>query len=157
MIKTLTALALAATLAACSTTSPDVIARSDATHLSSVLSGTVESVRAVTVEGGQSGVGAAAGAIIGGTAGSSVGGKREQAAVGTLVAVLGGILGNAIERSATREEAQEIVVRLASGERRAVVQAIGSEVLRPGDAVTVVTTAGRARVTRGTTPAPTPI
>lgn len=154
MLKTLTALALAATLAACSTTSPDVITRSDAARLSPVLSGTVESVRAVTVEGSQSGIGAAAGAVVGSVAGSSVGGKREQVAAGTLVAVLGGIIGNTIERNATREQAQEIVVRLASGERRAVVQANGSEALRPGDAVTIVTTAGRARVTRGATPGP---
>ena len=148
MFKTVFALALAASLAACSTTSPDVVARSDAARLSSVHSGTVESVRAVTVEGGQSGVGAAAGAIVAGTAGSSVGGKREQVAVGTLAAVLGGIVGNAIERNATREEAQEVVVRLASGERRAIVQATGAQALRPGDAVSVVTHAGRARVTR---------
>ena len=154
MFKTLTALALAATLAACSTTSPDVIARSDAARLSSVLSGTVESVRAVTVEGGQSGIGAAAGAIVGNVAGSSVGGKREQVAAGTLAAVLGGIIGNAIERNATREEAQEIVVRLSGGERRAIVQATAGEALRPGDAVSIVTQAGRARVTRAAPAAP---
>ena len=148
MIKTLSALALAGLLGACSTTSPDVIARADAARLSSVQSGTVEAVRAVTVEGGQSGLGAAAGALVLGTAGSSVGGKREQVAVGTLAAVLGGLVGNAIERNSTREEALEILVRLADGERRAVVQAKGAENLRPGDAVSIVTTGGRARVTQ---------
>jgi outer membrane lipoprotein SlyB len=147
MFKPLAALALAGLLGACSTTSPDVIARSDAGRLSSVHSGTVESVRAVTVEGSQSGVGAAAGAVVLGTAGSSVGGKREQVAVGTLAAVLGGVLGNAIERSSNREEALEIVVRLADGDRRAVVQAKGVDVFRPGDAVSVVSSGGRARVT----------
>jgi outer membrane lipoprotein SlyB len=147
MFKPLAALALAGLLGACSTTSPDVIARSDAGRLSSVQAGIVETVRSVTVEGSQSGVGAAAGALVLGTAGSSVGGKREQVAVGTLAAVLGGVLGNAIERSGNREEALEIVVRLAGGERRAVVQAKGADVFRPGDAVSIVSTGSRVRVT----------
>jgi outer membrane lipoprotein SlyB len=69
-------------------------------------------------------------------------------AVGTLAAVLGGLVGNAIERQSNREEALEIVVRLPDGERRAVVQAKGAEQFRPGDAVSIVSTAGRARVTQ---------
>jgi outer membrane lipoprotein SlyB len=89
-----------------------------------------------------------------GTAGGSVGGKREQVAVGTLAAVLGGVLGHAIERNANREEAQEIIVRLAGGERRAVVQAKGAEAFRPGDTVTLVTTGGRVRVTLDARAAP---
>lgn len=153
MLKTLAVLGIAATLAACSTTSPDVVARSGAGRLSTVLAGTVESVRPVTVEGNQSGIGAAAGAVVGGTAGGSVGGRREQLAVGTLAAVLGGVIGNAIERSVTREQAQEIVVRLPTGERVAIVQATGSEALGPGDAVTIVQSAGRSRVTREAPPA----
>lgn len=147
MFKTLVPLILAGLLGACSTTSPDVIARSDAGRLSSVQSGTVEAVRTVTVEGTQSGVGAAAGALVLGTAGSSVGGRREQVAVGTLAAVLGGVLGNAIERNSNREDALEIVVRLPDGGRQAVVQAKGAEVFKPGDAVTIVSTGSRARVT----------
>ena len=147
MLKTLVPLALAGLLGACLTTSPDVIARSDAGRLSSVQSGTVEAVRAVTVEGTQSGVGAAAGALVLGHAGSSVGSRREQVAVGTLGAVLGGVLGNAIERSSNREDALEIVVRMPDGGRQAVVQAKGAEVFKPGDAVTIVFTGSRARVT----------
>ena len=147
MLKTLVPLALAGLLGACSTTSPDVIARSDAGRLSTVQSGTVEAVRAVTVEGTQSGVGAAAGALVLGHAGSSVGSRREQVAVGTLGAVLGGVLGNAIERSSNREDALEIVVRMPDGGRQAVVQAKGAEVFKPGDAVTIVFTGSRARVT----------
>ncbi len=147
MLKALVPLALAGLLAACSTTSPDVIARSDAGRLSSVQSGTVEAVRAVTVEGTQSGVGAVAGALVLGHAGSSVGSGREQVAVGTLGAVLGGVLGNAIERSSNREDALEIVVRLPDGGRQAVVQAKSAEVFKPGDAVTIVFTGSRARVT----------
>lgn len=144
---TLATVALAA-LTACSTTSPDVISRNDAQRLSQVQDGTVLSVRPVTVEGSQSGIGGVAGGITGAVAGSSVGGRREGAVVGVLGAVAGGVIGNLVERSATREEAVEILVQLKNGERRAIVQAKGSETLNPGEAVIIVTTGGKVRVTR---------
>ncbi len=135
-------------LAACSTTSPDVVQRGDAQRMSRVQDATVLSVRPVTVDGSQSGIGAATGGVIGGVAGSSVGGHREGIVVGVLGAVVGGMIGNAAERAGTREEAIEILVQLRSGERRAIVQAVGSEYLRAGDAVVLVTTGGKTRVTR---------
>jgi outer membrane lipoprotein SlyB len=140
--------ALALLAAGCSTTSPDVIKREDAQRLSNVLDGVVLSTRAVTVDGTQSGVGTVAGGVVGGIAGSSVGGRRESAVVGVLGAVAGGVAGNAIERSATREEALEIIVQLKSGERRAIVQAKGSETLNVGDPVIIVTNGGKARVVK---------
>lgn len=148
MKRSLVTLALAAALAACSTTSPDVIQRGDAQRLSQVQDATVLSIRPVTVEGTQSGVGGAAGGVIGGVAGSSVGGHREQIAVGVLGAVAGAVIGNLTERAATRESAVEILVQLKNGERRAIVQADGSEALRPGDTVILVSSGGRTRVTR---------
>ncbi len=135
-------------LAACSTTSPDVIQRGDAQRLSTVTDATVLSVRSVTVDGTQSGVGAAAGGVVGGIAGSSRGNSRESVALGVIGAVVGGVVGNAIERSTTREDALEILVQLKSGERRAIVQAKGDENLQPGDAVILVSTGGKVRVTK---------
>ena len=135
-------------LAACSTTSPDVIQRNDAQRLSQVQDATVLSVRPVTVEGSQSGGGAAAGGVIGGVAGSTVGGHREGIAVGILGAVAGAVVGNAIERTGTREEAVEVLVQMKNGERRAIVQAKGNETLLAGDPVVLVTTGGKTRVTR---------
>ncbi|WP_280154424.1 glycine zipper 2TM domain-containing protein [Piscinibacter sp. XHJ-5] len=135
-------------LAACTTTSPDVIQKGDAQRLSQVQDGTVLSVRPVVVEGNQSGVGAAAGGIAGGVAGSSVGGRRESAVVGVLGAVAGAVVGNAVERMSTREDAVEILVQLRNGERRAIVQAKGNETLAPGDAVILVSTGGKTRVSR---------
>ena len=142
---------LVAALGACATSSPDVIQRNDAQRLSQVQDGTILSIRPVTVDGSQSGVGAAAGGVIGGVAGSSVGGRRESVVVGVLGAVLGGVAGNAAERAGTRENAVEILVQLRNGERRAIVQAQGSEVLGPGDQVVLVTTGGKTRVTRAPT------
>ena len=69
-------------------------------------------------------------------------------AVGVIGAVAGAVIGNVIERNVTQEEAVEILVQLANGERRAIVQAKGQESLMAGDRVTIVTTGGKARVTR---------
>ena len=148
MKKLILSASLLAALAACSTTSPDVIQRGDAQRMSQVQDATVLSVRPVTVDGSQSGAGAATGAVVGGVAGSTVGGRRENAVVGVLGAVAGAVIGNAVERTATKEDAVEILVQLRSGERRAIVQAKGSETLNPGDPVILVTTGGKTRVTR---------
>lgn len=137
-----------ASLAACSTTSPDVIQRGDAQRMSQVQDATVLSVRSVVVEGDQSGAGGATGAVVGGVAGSSVGGRREAVVVGVIGAVAGAVIGNTVERFGTREEAFEILVQLRNGERRSIVQAKGTETLSPGEAVILVTTGGKTRVTR---------
>ncbi|HEY2979420.1 MAG TPA: hypothetical protein VGJ35_15770, partial [Burkholderiaceae bacterium] len=85
------AAAVLAAFAGCTTTSPDVIQRGDAQRLSQVQDATVLSVRPVTVDGSQSGAGAATGAVVGGVAGSTVGGHREGAVVGVLGAVAGAV------------------------------------------------------------------
>ena len=158
MTKLLIALAVAAALSACSTTSPDVIQRGDAQRMSQVQDATVLSIRPVVVEGNQSGVGAVTGGVVGGVAGSTVGGHRENAVVGVLGAVAGAVVGNAVERMGTREDAVEVLVQLRNGERRAIVQAKGNETLVAGDAVILVTTGGKTRVMRvpSVTPAPAP-
>ena len=148
MKQSLTVLTLAIFLGACSTTSPDVISRQDAQRMSTVVDAVVLSTRPVVVEGSQSGIGAAAGGVVGGVAGSSVGGSREAVAVGVIGAVAGAVVGNAIERASTKEEAVEVMVQLRNGERRAIVQAKGTEELRAGDPVIIVTTGGKVRVTR---------
>jgi outer membrane lipoprotein SlyB len=145
---------LALALAACSTTSPDVVKRGDAQRLSTVQDAVVLNVRPVTVEGSQSGIGGTAGAVAGGVAGSSVGGRREAVVVGVLGAVAGAVVGNAVERASTREQAYEIMVQLRNGERRAIVQAQGSESFAPGDQVILVSTGATTRVARAQSVAP---
>lgn len=141
-------------LGACSTTSPDVIKREDAQRMSTIQDGILLSTRPVKVEGSQSGVGGVTGAVVGGVAGSSVGGRREHVVAGALGAVAGAVIGNMVERSATQEEAVEMLVQLKNGDRRAIVQAKGTEALQPGDQVIIVTTGNKVRVTRA--PAGTP-
>jgi outer membrane lipoprotein SlyB len=149
-------LGAALVLAACSTTNPDVIQRGDAQRLSQIQDATVLAVRDVVVEGNQSGIGAAAGGAVGGIAGGSVGGRREGAAVGVLGAVAGAVVGNAVERFGNREQAVEIVLQLRNGERRAIVQGKGGEVLAAGDQVVVVTNGGRSRVMKTPPVGPSP-
>jgi outer membrane lipoprotein SlyB len=134
-------------VAACSTTSPDVIKPEDAQRMSRVEDAVVLSVRPVVVEGSQSGMGAATGAVLGGAAG--LGGSSNNtssAMLGVAGAVVGGIVGNAAERFGTREDAFEILVQLSNGSRRAIVQAKGNETFNPGDPVILVTTGGKTRV-----------
>jgi outer membrane lipoprotein SlyB len=135
-------------LSACTTTNPDVVSRDEAQRLATVVDAVVLTTRPVVVDGSQSGFGGAAGGIVGGIAGSSVGGQRESAAVAVIGAVVGGIVGNATERAATREQAVEILVQLKNGDRRSVVQAKAAESFEPGDAVIIVTTGGKVRVTK---------
>jgi len=143
------AMCLVLALQGCATSSPDVIQRGDAQRLSSVEDAVVLSVRAVQVEGSQSGTGAAAGGVVGGLAGYGAGGsQREGQIIGILGAAAGAVAGNVIERSATRENAYEILVQLKSGDRRAIVQAKGEEVFAPGDAVILITSGGKVRVTK---------
>jgi outer membrane lipoprotein SlyB len=156
MIKTLTAVATLAVLAACTTTSPDVVQRGDAQRLATVQDATVLSVRSVVVDGSQSGAGGVTGAVVGGVAGSSRSHGKEQAVIGVVGAVAGAVVGNAIERSATKEDAVEILLQMKNGERRAIVQAKAGETFNNGDAVILVTTNGKTRVQRapaGTAPA----
>lgn len=143
-------------LGACSTTSPDVVQRNDAQRMSQVQDAVVLSVRPVTVEGQQSGIGGTAGGVIGAIAGSSVGGRRDSQVVGVLGAVAGAVIGNAVERQTTREDAVELMLQLRNGERRAIVQARGSEALQPGDAVVIVTTGGKTHVSRAPHAQPMP-
>lgn len=143
------ALSLTVLLGACASSSPDVIKRSDTQRMAQVEDGVVLSVRVVVVDGSQSGIGGAVGGVvgaIGGYGGSGV--QREAQVLGVLAGVAGAAAGNAIERMSTREDAYEILVQLKGGERRAIVQAKGSEVLVAGDPVIIVTTGGKVRVTK---------
>lgn len=140
---------VAAMVVGCASSNPDVIARGDAQRMAQVQDGTVLSVRTVTVDGSQSGVGAAVGGVvgaIGGYGGSGV--QREAQVLGVLAGVAGAAAGNAIERMSTREEAVEILVQLKNGERRAVVQAKGAEVFSAGEPVIIVTTGSKVRVSK---------
>jgi len=147
-MKRILGIAVALALTACATSNPNVVPIYGAQRMSQVYDATVLSVRPVTIDGSQSGIGAGAGAIAGGIAGSNVGGGNG-AVVGSLIgAVIGGVAGNAMERGATQQNGVEIIVQLRNGQRRAIVQGATPDVLATGDPVILIVTGGNTRVQR---------
>jgi outer membrane lipoprotein SlyB len=145
---TLAACAAALLLAAgCQTReSANVYSKHEAGREQLVRYATVDSVRKVVIQGSQSGVGAIAGGATGGIAGSTVGQGRGSAAAAVLGGVAGGVIGNTVEEKMTRKDAFEIVVKLDSGELRAIVQE-ADVAFQPGQRVKLVTSGGVTRVT----------
>jgi len=142
-------LAAAATvaLAGCiSHESPDVYSKHEAGREQTIRMATVDSVRKVKIEGSQSGVGAAAGGAVGGISGAQVGHGAGSSVAAVLGAVAGGVAGNVIEHKATTKDAFEIVVKLDSGEMRAIVQQ-DDQVFQPGQRVRLLSSGGVTRVT----------
>ncbi|MCA3212688.1 MAG: glycine zipper 2TM domain-containing protein [Burkholderiales bacterium] len=108
----------------------------------------IESVRDVTIDRGQTGVGTGAGAVVGGIAGSTVGQGRGSAVGAVLGAVVGGIAGQAIENNSSKVPGVELTVRLDNGELRAIVQETDGQQFRPGDRVRLLSQGGVTRVSR---------
>lgn len=150
-------LALATLLGACATANPDVVRRDEAQRQSVVYDAVVLSIRDVKIDGSQSGVGGVAGAVAGGVAASTVGKGRGSDVAAVIGAIAGAAVGNAIERSGTTEEAEELLLQFSNGERRTIVQGKGQDQLRPGDAVVVIQTGQRFRVVRAPARAPAPM
>jgi len=140
-------IALAGALAGCIThESGNVYSKHEAGREQTVRMATVDSVRKVTLEGSQSGVGAATGGVVGGVAGSQVGHGAGSSVAAVLAGVAGGVAGNALEHKATSKDALEITVRLDSGEMRAIVQEADQQ-FAPGQRVRLLSSGGVTRVT----------
>jgi outer membrane lipoprotein SlyB len=120
--------------------------RAEARRVYEVKMGVVEHVRAVKLEGTESGIGAAAGGAIGGIAGSTAGSGKGSAVGAVLGAVVGGLAGAATEEVTTRKTGQEITVKLDSGRIIAVVQTDTGETFAVGERVRILESGGQARV-----------
>ena len=131
-----------------SSLSGQTYSRAEARQIQQVSYGVVESSTPVVLEGTAGVVGAGSGAIIGGIAASNIGGGRGKDIATVLGAVAGGIAGKQVEENLTRQQGQEITVRLESGNLVSIVQAVeGGPLFKPGDRVRVLTHGGTARVT----------
>ena len=141
----------AALLAACETTSltGDSYNRTQARQMQTVLEGTVISVRAVKIDGSQTGAGSLAGVAVGGVAGGAIGRGYGSVAAAVAGAVAGGLIGNAVEEKVTAKNGIELTIRLQRGDTVAIVQeASATETFRAGDRVHILYSAnGQARVT----------
>jgi len=113
----------------------------------SVRLATVMSVRAVRIEGMQSGVGALTGLAIGGLAGHSTGSGRGNDIATVAGAVAGGLAGSAIEEATTKQEGVEVTVQYDNGKLSVITQA-ADEQFKVGDRVMVTSGSGVTRVTK---------
>ncbi len=111
--------------------------------------GTIVSMRPVTVQGRESGVGTVGGAVAGGVAGSFIGGRSPAAnfvgAVGG--AIVGGIVGSAVEKSATTGEAVEFIIQEDNAPQPISVVQTNEDNFRPGERV-VLSRGARTRLAR---------
>lgn len=145
--KIVTAILAALVLAGCaSSNSGSVYSRDEARREATVRMGTLESVRAVTIEGTKTPVGTVAGGAVGGIAGSTIGSGRGSAIGAVLGAVAGGLVGSAAEEGVTRKAGVELTVRLDNGDVRAIVQE-ADETFSVGERVRLVSQGGVTRVT----------
>ena len=108
--------------------------------------GVIVSMRRVTVQASNTGIGGLGGAAAGATAGSFIGNNDVRANI--LGAILGGIAGavagNAIESSAGQGQATEFIIREDNGNTVSVVQTNGQD-FRVGDRV-VLTLGARTHI-----------
>ncbi|HUR60669.1 MAG TPA: hypothetical protein VM029_23310 [Opitutaceae bacterium] len=113
-----------------------------------VETGSVTAVRGVQVSGRTTVIGVGGGGLMGRAAasgGSGVGGAVVQAAS----TIGGAVIGEAVEEAATRKNAQEITIKLATGDSIVVVQEIATEGnFRVGENVQVLRGSGDTIVRR---------
>lgn len=138
----------AAVLGGCaSSRSGQVYSRDEARRVMTVEYGTVTSIKEVTIEGTQSGVGATAGAVTGGVLGAGGRNSTERIALGVVGAVVGGVVGSATEELTTRRTGQEIVVELGTGKSIVVVQEADQDI-KEGDKVRIIRSGSETRVSK---------
>ena len=109
--------------------------------------GVIVSMRPVTIQGGQSGVGTFGGAAAGATAGSFIGGDPRMRILGAIGgAIIGGLAGGAAEGSLSTGQAVEFIIREDNGQTISVVQT-NEESFQPNERV-VLTRGARTRIAR---------
>ncbi len=154
--------AIAMTVAGCEP-SNDRIPKREQGQIQSVLSGTIISMREVTIQSDNRGqYGAVAGAITGAAVGQSIGTSTSGRISGGLIGgTVGAYAGNAIERSANTQRGYEFIVQIDSnasspqdrstrqrnGEVISIIQT-NSERLVTGDTVYVLVGSGQTRIAR---------
>ena len=143
--------------------SNDRIPKREQGQVQSVLTGTIISMRDVTIQPGDGGrYGAVAGAVSGAAIGQSIGTNTSGRITGGLVGgTVGAYAGNEIERAATTQRGYEFVIQLDSndgspqsrstrqrqGEVISVIQT-SSERLVVGDKVYLIMGSGQTRIAR---------
>lgn len=115
----------------------------EARRVQSVLVGVVEDVREVVIDessGLSQTTGTGIGAVVGGLLGNEIGGGSGNTAATLLLGILGGVVGNHMEKSVNTARGLEFIVTLTNGNTIAVTQAIDDDgrAIAPGDRVRIV-------------------
>jgi outer membrane lipoprotein SlyB len=114
-----------------------------------VESGEVIGVRDVQISGRNTIIGVGGGGLVGNAAGSGIGKGAGSTIASAAGAVGGAIMGEAVEEAATRRNAQEITIKLHSGDTIAVVQEVKAEgAFNVGEQVQVLQGMGISTVRR---------
>ena len=124
---------------------PEIVDRSAAQRMQTVIFATVVSVDRVILAG-DGNTGAIAGAIIGATAGSSVtDSETESDIAGVLGALVGSALGSKAGDAATRKPAIELLLDLDSGKTVSIIQEAGEYAFATGQRVKIIKNQGKSR------------
>ncbi|MCP3939974.1 MAG: glycine zipper 2TM domain-containing protein [Desulfobacteraceae bacterium] len=131
-----------------SSRSGEVYSRDQARRAQTLMTGTVESVKNITIEGTKTPVGTAVGGVAGGVLGSTVGGGAGETIATVVGALAGAALGTVAEEGLTRKAGLEIVVKKDNGTTIVVVQE-ADVMFAPGDRVNIISAAdGTTRITK---------
>jgi len=148
LLASLTAVVLAVQGCALGGASADTYTTSQAQREQTVRMATVESVRAVKIDSGEtSGLGLIGGGAVGAVAGSALGGGRGSLLTGIIGGIAGAVAGNAVEKGVGTGNGVEITVRLDNGDLRAITQNASGEVFQAGQRVRLLSSGGITRVT----------
>jgi outer membrane lipoprotein SlyB len=125
---------------------PEVVDRSDAQKMQTVIFATVVSIDQVILAG-DGDTGTITGAIIGGIAGASVtDSKTESDISGVLGALAGSAVGSKIGDAATRKPAIELLLNLDSGKTVSIIQEEGDYSFEVNQKVKIIQSKGKSRV-----------
>ena len=125
---------------------PEVVDRSSAQRMQTVVFATVVSVDRVVLAG-DGDTGAIAGALIGAVAGSSVtDSETESDIAGVLGALVGSAIGSKAGDAATRKPAIELLLDLDSGKTVSIIQEEGDYAFAAGQRVKIIKNKGKSRV-----------
>ena len=125
---------------------PEIVDRSEAQKMQTVIFATVVSIDQVILAG-DGDTGTLTGAIIGGIAGASVtDAKTESDISGVLGALAGSAVGSKIGDAATRKPAIELLLDLDSGKTVSIIQEEGDYSFDVNQRVKIIQSKGKSRV-----------
>ena len=145
------AMTVAMTLTGCvndNSLSGDVYSASEAKQVQNVTYGTLVSVRAVKIQGGDdsNAIGAISGAVLGGFLGNTIGGGAGRGLATAGGAILGGVAGQGVQSAVNTSNGVELEIRKDDGNTIMVVQKQAATRYSPGQRVAIASNGSQVTV-----------